>query len=190
VQKGGGPQFREGRRVHQGRKTVPPNVVAVVDVPLVKVDHRQNLRPEDPDNLRMVFQNPARVFAAEQLCQFNLYPFRRNVPQKPRVPVHGAVRRVFLIQPQDGGETHSPENPQSVLLKTPVRVPHAPQNPVRQILPPAEGVPEFPLYIEGHGVYCKVSPGQVLLQRTGEGHRFRPPVVSVNAVHPVGRDLH
>ena len=167
-----------------------PNGVAVVNISLVKAHHRQNLRPEDADDPGMPVQRLPGALSAQELCHLRLNPLRSDVSQQLPVPLHGGARFILSLQPQHGGEAHPPHNPQCILLKPPVRVPHTPQNSVLQIPPPAQGVPQFPPKAQRHGVDSEIPPRQILLQRAGKGHLLRMPTVPVLPVQAVGRHLH
>ena len=186
----GQPQFRLRPHRRQGVEGVLPHVIAVVAIPLVKSHHRQDLRPEDADDVGIRPQDLRRLIPRRQLFQLRPDALRGDVPQQLPVPVDGVRRGRMDSKAQLGGKPRSPENPQGVLVEPAVRVPHAPEDARRQVLPPPQGVLELPRRIQRQGVDGEVPPPQVLLQGVGEGHGLRPPVVPVGPVPPEGGDLH
>ena len=173
-----------------GVKGVLPHVVAVVAVPLVKPHHGEELRPKHAEDLRIAPQNLRRAFPRQELEKLRLNPFRRDIRQPFPVPADGRRRPGLDFQAQRRRKAKAPENPQGVLLKPPVRVPHAAEASPAEVLPAPEGVPELSPEVPGHGVGSEVPPGQVLVQGTGKGDGLRAAVVPVGPVDPVGRDLH
>ena len=190
VKQHGQPQFGLLLHRRQGVEGVLPHVIAVVAIPLVKSHHRQDLRPEDADDVGIRPQDLRRLIPRRQLFQLRPDALRGDVPQQFPVPVDGRRRVRMDGKAQLGGEPRSPEDPQGVLVEPAVRVPHAPEDARRQVLPPPQGVLELPRRIQRQGVDGEVPPPQVLLQGVGEGHGLRPPVVPVGPVPPEGGDLH
>ena len=60
----------------QGVEGVLPEVIAVVEVPLVVAQHRQKLRPEDPEDLREFPQHRRGPLRRQQLPDLGEDPLR------------------------------------------------------------------------------------------------------------------
>ena len=186
----GQPQFRLRPHRRQGVEGVLPHVIAVVAIPLVKSHHRQDLRPEDADDVGIRPQDLRRPVSRHQLFQLRPDALRGDVPQQRPVPVNGRRRIRVNGKPKLGGEPEAPEDPQGVLVEPAVRVPHAPEDARRKVRPASQGVVQIPRQIHCHGVDGEVPAPQILLQGVGEFHGLRPPVVPVGPVPPEGGDLH
>ena len=98
---------------------------------------------------------------------------------------HGPHGGFLHRQAEPGGEADAPENPQSILLKAPVGLPHTAQDAPAQILLPPEGVGVAPHRGPSNGVDGKVPAGQIRLDIR---HEFHPAGVAAVVVAPLGAE--
>ena len=169
---------------------VLPNIVAVVRVSLVKAEHRQNLRQNRPHNLRKVPQHRRRGWSAQQLCQLLPHPLRRDFPQQLPAILHSRRRFPLHGEVQHRREPQAPQNSQRILGKALLRLSHTAEHTVFQILPAMEGVMQSPGKFHCHGVYRKIPPGKVLLQRICKSDLLRVAVIRVSTVRAERCCLH
>ena len=165
VEQHGQPQHRLRRDPLHRPDRVLVHVPEVVRRALVKAPQGLQLRDDHREDLRKFPEHPPGPRPAEELQKLRKNPLGSHQPEP------------------------FPENPQRVLPEPPVRVPHAADDPRRQVLPAPEAVGDSLLRGPGHGVDGEIPPGQVLPEGTGEGHGVRPAAVGVGPVHPVGGDL-
>ena len=190
VEEHGPAEDRRGRRGPHRPGRVLPDVIAVVDAPLVKAHRGRYLRQYHAQHVRIGPQDRFRVRAAEDARQLLPDPLRGDVLQEGRAGAKGPVRPRLDGEAQPGGEAQAPEDAQRVLAEALFRLPHRPEEAPLQVLPAAEGVGERPPQVQGHGVDGEVPPGQVLLEGGGELHAVRAAAVGVGPVPAVGGDLH
>ena len=189
VQQHGPPQHRLRRRGVHRMGRVAPDVIAVVAVVLLKPHTGQDLRQHHTQHLGFLRQHPSGVFSAQQLCQFLPYPFRRHIPQIAALLPQGTVGVLLDGKAQRGGKPQRPQDPQRVLGKAALRLPHAPQHFRLNVLLPAEGIEERSPHIHGHGVDGQIPPGQILRQIPCEGDGGGMAVVGIVSVGAEGGDL-
>ena len=182
-------QHRIGRGGGHGGDGVRPQVAVVVRVALIQAEQRAQLRNGHGQHVGKRCQNRPGSRAAEQARQLGLHALGGDGLQQRSAAVHGGGGLLLHLHGEDGGKTQRPENAQCILVKAAVRLPHAADKAAGQIRLPAVEIHQTCLRAVSQGVHGKVPPGQVLLQRTGELHRVRMPVVAVCAVQAKGGDL-
>ena len=141
-----------------------PHIVTVVSVPLVQPHHRQDLRPEHTQNIRVRPQHLRRSPAGQELCQFHPDPLRSDLCQQCSAAVNALRRAGLNGKFQVRRKPQPPHHTQGILPEPPFRLSDAPQDPRLQIHRPAEGILEGPPQIHGHGIDRKIPPAQIFLQ--------------------------
>ena len=109
---------------------------------------------------------------------------------EPVPAAQDALRRGGLHRKsQHRRKAESPEDPQGILLKAPVRIADAANDPGLQVRPAAEAVGDPFFGGPGHGVDGEIPAGQILPEGAGEGDEVRAAAVGIGAVHPIGCDF-
>ncbi len=172
-----------------GMESVLPHIVTMVAVPLVKPHHGQNLRPEDASHIRIGPQDLCGPFSGHQLFQLRPDPLRSNGSQQFPVPVDGH-RCIRMDSDPSSAANRSPRRMRRASSPNRRSGSPTPQDLRRQVCPAAQRVVQGPLQVRRHRVDGEVPAPQILLQRVGERHGLRPPVVPIGTIPPECSDLH
>ena len=126
-------------------------------------DHRRDVQlPGSPQRVRMGRQ--------QQLHQLRLDPLRTDLAQVACQQPHRLSRLFLNGKSQLGRKAHRPQHPQGILAKPLLRVTHAADDALLQILIAAEAVLQSGFLIVCHGIDGKIPAFQVFFQIGGEGH--------------------
>ena len=160
----GQPQFRFRRHGIQRMERVLPHIVAVVDIILGKVHHRQDLRPKYAHHIRKGPQHNRGICPRQQPQQFFPNTLRSDLLQQAPAAVQPLCSSILQFKSQHGSKAHSPEDPQRIFTEPLFRLSHAAQQSRMQIHSPAKGIPQIPPAVHRHGIDREIPPPQVLLQ--------------------------
>ena len=190
VEQGRQPQPRLRRDPLQSPDTVGVDVIAVVGIALVKAHGGSQLGQHLPgEDLRAVQQHPARRRAADQPLQLLRHPLPGDAGQLGGAGSHAGGRPLLQPEVQLGSEPQGTQQTQGVLTEAALRLPHAADDPRRQVGPASEGVSQAG-GLPGHSVYGEVPAGQILPQIHRELHPVRAAVVGVPPLPAEGGHLH
>ena len=153
--------------------------------------HR-SVREQNGGNLGKLPENAGGGDPADELFQLHVDPFAGNIGQQGGKGAGGTGGIRLHGEIEDGGKPHGAQDPQSVLLEPLLRLAHAADDPVAQVLLSPEPVHDPVAVAVRHRVDGEIAAGEVLLEGIREGHAGRVPVIRVHPVDSVrrGLDLH
>ena len=166
-----------------------PDIVCVFFSVLFEINRRGNFGNENGQNIGIFRQNIKNIFTLKKFCQFNIQSFRGYVFEKFFVSVNRSFCVSFNFKAQDGGETQSPHNTQSVLAKTGVRIPHGFYYTIIYVVQTAVQVHKPRFLVIGEGVHGKIPACKVLRKIACKGYVFGVSVVGIFAVNSECCDL-
>ena len=176
-------------RLHRMER-VFPHVVAMVIVFLIHTYHGQQFRPKNAQYIHKLPQDRHTVVAFQQLKQFYLNPLRRDICQQLAVSMNRSRCFRFYRKSKHRCKPQSPQDPQGIFVKAPIRFAHTAQTVLFQIRSAAKRIPQISAAVHGHSIDGKIPTAQILFQRRGKRHRIRPTMIAVAAIHPIGGDFH
>ena len=173
-----------------GQQRMLPYIPAVVGISLRGLHKPVELRQDDPGNTGFPCKDQILGMRTDhKLCQLGPDTLRAHLFQISGMAPYGRLCLFFYRKTKLGGKTHSPHNPQGILGKSFIGIPHAAHNSFFQVLFSGKSIHQPAFFIIGHSVNGEVPSLQIFNEVCGKNHLFWMPSVLIFPIHPVSGDL-